>query len=164
MVMDTPLGTTKNHFQNNTSGPAMMTPVWAVKIAGSYRVPTIETDIGLRIRYDSGVPVWPVEDVPGWASWKTSTEGSYLNTGPSTTMVATDPTKPSWTSATTILDLSLQKSFKLGNDGQLNISLDALNALNSSAPNRVVYTQANYGLVSSLILPRTYRLGVKFMF
>jgi outer membrane receptor protein involved in Fe transport len=165
MVMDTPLGGTKDHFQNNTRGPAMMTPVWAVKIAGSYTVPTIETDIGLRIRYDSGVPVWPVEAVPGWATWKSSTEGSYLNTGAeSDIMVATDPTKPDWSSPTTILDLSLQKSFKLGNVGQLNISFDALNALNSSAPNRVVYTQANYGLVSSLVLPRTYRLGVKFMF
>ena len=164
IVMDTPLGSSKDHFQNNTSGPAMMTPVWAVKIAGSYTVPTIETDIGLRIRYDSGVPVWPVEAVPGWATWKESTEGSYLNLGESVIMVATDPTKPDWTSSTTILDLSLQKSFKLGNVGQLNISFDALNALNSSAPNRVVYTQANYGLVSSLVMPRTYRLGVKFMF
>jgi outer membrane receptor protein involved in Fe transport len=164
IVMDTYLGSSKNHYQNNTSGPAMMTPVWAVKLAGSYTVPTIETDVGFRLRYDSGVPVWAVETIPGWATWKADTEGSYLNPDAEVTMVATDPNKPDWTPPTTILDLSLQKSFKLGNVGQLNISFDALNALNSSAPNRVVYTQANYGLVSSLVMPRTYRLGVKFSF
>ncbi|MBP1621538.1 MAG: hypothetical protein H6Q02_2305, partial [Acidobacteria bacterium] len=32
------------------------------------------------------------------------------------------------------------------------------------APNRVVYTASNYGLVSSLVIPRTYRVGVKFSF
>jgi len=166
ITMDTPFGSTRNHYQNNTSGPALMTPEWAVKIAGSYTVPTIETDIGLRLRYDSGRPIWPVQGVPIWASWMSypPASGTYIGVGWGDQMVASDPDKPDWLPATTILDLSLQKTFKLGNVGQLNISFDALNALNSSAPDRVVYTSPNYGLVSSLVWPRTYRLGVKFMF
>jgi outer membrane receptor protein involved in Fe transport len=166
LVMDTPFGSTLNHYQNNLSGPAMMTPEWAVKIAGSYTIPTIETDLGVRIRYDSGRPIWPVQDVPVWASWMSypPAPGVMLGSGWHDLMVAGDPNKPDWLPATTILDLSLQKTVKLGNVGQLNISFDALNALNSSAPDRVVYTQANYGLVSSLVMPRTYHFGIKFMF
>jgi outer membrane receptor protein involved in Fe transport len=166
LVMDTPFGSTMNHYQNNLSGPALMTPEWAVKISGSYTVPTIETDLGLRIRYDSGRPIFPIENVPTWASWMSypPPPGTYLSAGWNDTMVAGDPTKPDWLPATTILDLSLGKSFKIGDVGSIGISFDALNALNSSAPNRVVYTAANYGLVSSLVWPRVYRAGIKFSF
>ena len=155
-----------NHYQNNLSGPALMTPEWAIKIAGSYTIPTIETDLGVRIRYDSGRPIWPVQTVPTWASWMgyPVPAGTYLGVGWNDSMVATDPNKPDWLPATTILDLSLQKTVKVSNVGQIGVSFDVLNALNSSAPDRVVYTNANYGLVSSLVMPRTYHLGVKFMF
>ncbi len=166
LVMDTPFGSTMNHYQNNTKGPALMTPEWALKIAGSYTVPTIETDIGFRLRYESGRPIWPVQTVPTWASWMGYPPPSniYLGSGWNDTMVATDPTKPDWMPAITILDLNLGKTFRLGDVGQLRISFDALNALNSSAPDRVVYTSANYGLVSSVVMPRMYRAGVKFSF
>jgi outer membrane receptor protein involved in Fe transport len=166
LVMDTPFGSSLNHYQNNLDGPALMTPVWAIKIAGSYTVPTIETDVGFRIRYDSGRPIWPVESVPIWASWMSypPDPNIFLGSGWNDTMVASDPNKPDWLPSSTILDLSLQKTFKVGTVGQLNISFDTLNVFNSSAPDRVVYTSANYGLVSSLVLPRTYRLGVKFSF
>jgi hypothetical protein len=166
LVMDTPFGSSMNHYQNNLSGPALMTPEWAIKIAGSYTIPTIETDLGVRIRYDSGRPIWPVQTVPTWASWMgyPVPAGTYLGVGWNDSMVATDPNKPDWLPATTILDLSLQKTVKVSNVGQIGVSFDVLNALNSSAPDRVVYTNANYGLVSSLVMPRTYRLGVKFMF
>jgi outer membrane receptor protein involved in Fe transport len=166
LVMDTPFGSSLNHYQNNLSGPALMTPEWAVKIAGSYTIPTIETDLGVRIRYDSGRPIWPVQTVPTWASWMSypPAAGTYLGSGWNDTMVATDPNKPDWLPSSTILDLSIQKSFQVGNLGQLGITFDTLNVFNSSAPDRVVYTNANYGLVSSVVLPRTYRLGVKFSF
>ncbi len=166
LVMDTPLGSSLNHYQNNLSGPALMTPEWAVKIAGSYTIPTIETDLGFRIRYDSGRPIWPIQDLNIWHSWVSwpPPAGTLLDDTWRPMMVATDPTKPDWTPSTTILDLSLQKTFRLGTVGQVNISVDALNALNSSSADRVVYTQANYGLVSSVVMPRIFRLGVKFMF
>jgi outer membrane receptor protein involved in Fe transport len=166
IVMDTPFGSTLNHYQNNLSGPALMTPEWAIKIAGSYTVPKLETDIGFRLRYDSGRPIWPIQGVPTWQSWMSfpPDPGTYIGVGWGDQMVATDPNKPNWLPSSTIIDLSLQKSFQLGTAGQVNVSLDALNALNSSAADRVVYTNANYGLVSSVALPRTYRLGVKFSF
>jgi len=143
-----------------------MTPEWAVKISGSYTVPTIETDIGLRMRYDSGRPIFPVQDIPIYASWMGDSlpANTYVGVGWGDKMVASDPTHPDWLPATTIVDISLAKSFNIGDVGQLRISFDALNALNSSAPNRVVYTAANYGLESSVVWPRVYRAGIKFSF
>ena len=166
IVMDTPFGSSLNHYQNNTEGPAPMTPEWAIKVSGSYTIPTIETDLGLRVRYDSGRPMYPIQNVPTWASWMGGTipANTYLAAGWNETMVATDPNNPDWLPSTTILDINIGKSFTLGDIGSLWISFDALNALNSSAPNRVSYQAANYGLVTSLVYPRTYRLGVKFSF
>jgi outer membrane receptor protein involved in Fe transport len=79
-------------------------------------------------------------------------------------MVAGDPNDPDWLGSTTIFDLSLSKTFKLGDVGQLAISFDALNAFNEDSPNQIQNTSSNYGLVTSLVLPRTYRLGLKFAF
>jgi outer membrane receptor protein involved in Fe transport len=166
VVMDTPLGSSLNHYQNNLKGPALMTPEWAVKVTGSYKVPTIETDVGLRIRYDSGRAIWPIQDLPvfqPWTSWPPP-QGTILDDVWRPMLVASDPEKPDWMPATTIFDLSLSKTFTIGEVGAIQISFDVLNALNSSAPNRVVYTEANYGLVSSLVWPRVYRAGLKFSF
>jgi hypothetical protein len=143
-----------------------MTPEWALKVSGSYTIPVIETDLGMRLRWDSGRAIFATQGVPIWASWMSypPAEGTYLGVGWGDQMVAVDPNDPDWLDPTTVLDLSVQKSFRLGKVGQLGLSFDALNALNEGAPDRVVYTSANYGLVSSLVWPRTYRFGVKFSF
>jgi hypothetical protein len=166
LIMDTPFGSSMNHYQNNLNGPALMTPEWAIKVAGSYTIPTIETDLGVRIRYDSGRPIWPVQSIPIWASWMSypPASGVYNGVGWGDIMVASDPNKPNWLPSTTIFDFSIQKAFQLGTAGQVAISFDALNAFNSSAADRVVYTNANYGLVSSVVMPRIYRMGIKFAF
>ena len=167
MVMDTAFGSTKNHFANNLSGPALMTPEWAFKLSGSYKIPAIETDFGFRVRWDSGVPVWPVQSIPVYASWMGTNvpPGTVLGTGwNNETMVATDPNDPDWLGSTTIFDLSLSKTFRLGDVGQIAISFDALNAFNEDSPNQIQNASSNYGLVTSLVLPRTYRLGLKFAF
>ena len=71
LTMDTPFGSTYNHFQNNLSGPALMTPEWMAKLAGSYTIPVIETDFGFRVRYDSGRPIFSIDSKigPFYASW-----------------------------------------------------------------------------------------------
>jgi outer membrane receptor protein involved in Fe transport len=165
IVMDTPFGASRSDFQNNLEGPAGMTPEWMIKVSGSYTIPVIETDFGFRARYDSGRAFFPIQDIPIYFTWMGgSTSGVFLETGWRNMMVATDPNDPDWFPASTIFDFSLSKTFKLGDVGQLAISFDALNAFNEDAPNRAVYSSSNYGLVTSLVLPRTYRAGVKFSF
>jgi hypothetical protein len=89
--------------------------------------------------------------------------GILLGTGWHGFMVADDPTKPDWTPATSVFDLSLSKRFTISNYG-LSISLDILNALNESAPNRVGFHEADYGRIYGLVQPRTARLGAKIEF
>jgi hypothetical protein len=170
LTMDTPFGSTPNHFQNNLSGPALMTPEWMAKLAGSYTIPIIETDFGYRIRYDSGRPIFAIDSNlgPFYASWMG--EDGYdpstqlVDSGWHNMMVAQDPDDPNWMPSTTIVDLNLRKRFGIGGGMGITASLDALNVFNENAANAVGYTGSDYGQVNSIVRPRIYRLGLKFDF
>jgi hypothetical protein len=167
MVMDTPFGSTLNHFQNNIEGPLPMTPELMVKLSGSYLMPVIETDLGLRVRYDSGRAFFPVQGLPTYQSWMVNNPlppGILFGTASHEFLVAGNPNEPDWTPPTTIVDLSLNKGLSVGRGYTVNLSFDVLNALNENSPNRVGFHQGDYGRVYGLVSPRTYRGGVKFMF
>jgi hypothetical protein len=161
MIMDTPWGATVNDFQNNLSGPLPMTPKWMLKVSGSYTLPRVETDVSLRYRFDSGRPFWPVENIPGFAGWMSDLQqGVYLGGGQ---VVADNPTRPDWMPSTSIVDFGLSKTFKIGTYATA-LSLDVLNLFNENSPNRVGFKQADYGRVYSIVTPRVFRAGVKFLF
>jgi len=162
MVMDTPFGSTLNHFVNNLSGPLLMTPKFMFKLAGSYTIPVIETDFGLRIRYDTGRAIFPIETVPSYQSWTGGfQEGLIISTGGDEKIVAGDPT---WTPSTMLVDVSLNKTFNFGKDLGFNVAFDALNVFNDGTPNKLGFTQGDFGRVYSLVGPRRYRLTLKFLF
>ncbi|HUP50179.1 MAG TPA: TonB-dependent receptor [Thermoanaerobaculia bacterium] len=162
MTMDTPFGTTMNHFQNNIAGPAPMTPEWMFKVSGSYTIPRIETNFGLRYRYDSGRAVFPTTSIPGFASWMADLQpGVYLGGGGN--MVADDPNDPIWLPASSIVDLSFSKQIGFSGYGA-NISFDVLNAFNENSPSSIGYAQGDIGRVYSVVNPRIYRIGVKLLF
>jgi outer membrane receptor protein involved in Fe transport len=164
VVMDTPFGSTMNHFQNNLEGPLPMTPEWMVKISGSYTMPRIETDLGIRYRFDSGRAFFPVQELPTFATWMTDLQpGVYLGTGWHGFMVADDPNNPDWTPSTSIIDLSLSKTFAI-HGYRLGLSVDVLNAFNENSPNRVGFHEADYGRIYGLVQPRVVRAGVKIGF
>jgi hypothetical protein len=164
LVMDTPFGTTMNHFQNNTEGPLPMTPELMIKLSGSYTLPRIETDFGMRWRFDTGRPFVPVQGLNTAASWMSDLPpGVLIGGGWHEFMVADDPTEPDWTPNTSIIDLSVSKRFDVRGIG-LALSLDVLNAFNESSPNRVGFHEYDYGRVYGLVQPRTMRLGAKLLF
>jgi hypothetical protein len=165
MVMDTPFGSSYNHFQNNLEGPMLMTPQWMAKISGSYMIPRIETNFGLRYRFDSGRPFFPLQTIPTFATWMSSLQnGVYLGTGGNDQLVAADPNHPDYGPPTSIFDLNLTKELRFAKGYGANISFDVLNAFNENAPNRIGYRQGDYGRVYSLVSPRVYRAGVKLIF
>jgi outer membrane receptor protein involved in Fe transport len=170
LTMDTPFGSTWNHFQNNLSGPALMTPEWMAKLAGSYTIPVIETDFGFRLRYDSGRPIFAIDSNLGplYAGWMGpdgyDPETQLVSAGWHDRLVAQDPDDPDWMPSTTIVDLNLRKRFGFGNGLGITAALDVLNAFNESAPSSVGYTGSDYGQVNSIVRPRIYRLGLKFDF
>jgi hypothetical protein len=137
-----------------------------LKIAGSYRIPFIETDLGLRMRYDSGRPIFAVETPPTYAGWMNDNppDNIILTANWGHDMVAIDPNDNDWMPSTTIIDLSLNKRFGFANGMGVSVMLDALNVFNEASPNRVDYKPGRYGRVYGLTNPRTYRLGLKFDF
>jgi hypothetical protein len=165
MVMDTPFGSTMNHFQNNLEGPMPMTPEWMLKISGGYTIPMIETELGLRYRWDSGRPIFPIQSIPTYATWMGDDipDGVYIGSGHDF-MVADDPNDADWLPSTSIVDLSLSKSIGLQTFGDVKLSFDVLNVLNENSPNSVGFFQGDYGRVYSIVQPRTYRFGVKYSF
>jgi outer membrane receptor protein involved in Fe transport len=170
LTMDTPFGSTWNHFQNNMSGPALMTPEWMAKLAGSYTIPVIETDFGFRIRYDSGRPIFAIDSNigPFYASWMGvdgyDPETHLVSAGWHDRLVVQDPDDPNWMPSTTIVDLNLRKRFGIGGGMGITGSIDVLNAFNEGNANSIGYTGADYGMVNSIVRPRIYRLGLKFDF
>ncbi len=170
LTMDTPFGSTSNHFQNNLSGPALMTPEWMAKLAGSYTIPVIETDFGFRVRYDSGRPIFAIDSNigPFYASWMGvdgyDPETQLVSAGWHDRLVVQNPDDPNWMPSTTIFDLNLRKRFGIGRGMGITAALDVLNATNESNANSIGYTGADYGVVNSIVRPRIYRLGLKFDF
>ncbi len=167
LTMDTPFGSTPNHFQNNMSGAALMTPEWMAKLAGSYTIPVIETDFGFRLRYDSGRAIFEIDQNLGpfyGGNDVYDPDTMLVSPGWHERMVAQNPNDPSWMPSTTIVDLNLRKRFGLGKGTGLTASLDALNVFNEARASAIGYTGADYGQVNSIILPRIFRLGLKFDF
>lgn len=167
MIMDTPFVASPNQLVNNMEGALPMLPKYALKLAGSYTVPLLEVDLGFRMRYNTGRPLWPVEVVPQFASWMDTLDGVILSTGGETggAIIAVDSGDPEYLPASTIVDLSLGRTFELGKSGlSVGVNFDALNVFNENAANLAGFRRADYGRVYSLESPRTYRLGVRIDF
>jgi uncharacterized protein (DUF2141 family) len=164
MIMDTPFGTSYNDYQNNLNGPSLMTPKLMVKLNGSYTIPVVEADFGLRWRYDNGRPFWPIQNIPTFATWMSSTDGVFLTGNGNSRIVAADVKHPDYMPATSIFDVSIGKTIKAIAGTSVFISLDVLNATNENSPNIIGFGQGDYGRVYSIVQPRTYRAGVKLMF
>ena len=170
-----------NQTVNNMEGRMPFTPRFEFKINGNYTIPKIEMDVGLRFRLHTGRPVWVLADVTQLASWNyddaTDEQRAHwviLTTGGySQQIVAQDPLEPLYMPVLSILDLRLDKTFKLGRN-RIRFMLDAFNILGSQAvTNAMTKTIAvpdtnillrDVGRVVGLVPPRTFRLGVLFEF
>ena len=166
MIMDTTWVLTLNHLVNNLEGPLPFTPKYEFKISGSYIVPKIDTDLGLRLRYSSGRPYWFLEDYPQLATWNFDSPppGAVVDTGGIPTFVGVDPNDPAYLPGSTIIDLRVGKHFAIGGNQTLLVALDCFNVFNSNS-----VTNANYnsrpGVVTAVTTPsRKFRLGLGYQF
>lgn len=163
MIMDTPFGSTLNNYVNNLDGPMLMTPKFMFKLAGSYTIPGIETDLGVRVRHDSGRAIFPIETLPTPARWQGEIwDGQIISPSGSNEKIVSGSHR--WLPDTTVVDLSLAKTFRLGDRLELGVSIDVLNAFNEDSPNKVGFGAGDFGRVYSVVSPRTSRLGVKLSF
>ena len=151
-----------NYTVNNLEGPLPFTPKYELKLSGSYKVPRVEVDLGLRYRINSGRAMWLLEDYPlhtefGWP------EGGVINPGGLPQIVAVDPKDPDYLPNQQLFDLHVERAFGLGRDRRVHVVVDGFNIFNSSAPlNMDVHFE--YGKVVAIPTPRRFRFGLRYEF
>jgi len=163
------------------TGPMPFTPRFEFKINGNYTIPKIEVDLGLRFRLHTGRPVWVLSQIRQLDPWNFDPEDTDLlahgvictQAGYEGQIVAQDPTDPLYMPLLSILDLRLEKTFKLGS-GNLRVMLDGFNILGSKAVTNAMVKKVavpdtdillrDVGRVVGLVSPRYFRLGLMYSF
>ncbi len=156
-----------NQLVNNMQGPLPYTPTWEVKLSGSYRVPKVEIDLGVRFRYSSGRASWRTEPVPAIEPWMGIIEGDGQVISPkgNAFLVSGDVDDPDYYDPQTIVDLHLEKEFSFGEKFNLRLMLDWYNVFNDSTIVNAFWTQGAYGRAYMATYPSSkIRLGALFSF
>jgi outer membrane receptor protein involved in Fe transport len=162
-IMDTTSFGSLNNTINNLEGPLPFTPKYEFKLSGSYFLPKIDTDLGVRLRYSSGRPYWFLEDIPTLAPWGGPDNG-ILDTGVPPTIVGVDPNHPVFLPASTILDFRLAKVFNIARSQSMQFSLDVFNIFNAGVVTNADY-QFSPGKVTAVTSPsRKFRAGLSYQF
>ncbi|NTV80900.1 MAG: TonB-dependent receptor, partial [Candidatus Aminicenantes bacterium] len=98
-----------NQAVNNMTGPLPFVPKWEIKASGSYTVPVLEMDLGLRFRFHTGRPVWRLENYPVHTQWG-NPEGGVIQTGGGSIVSSLDPT---WLPALALFDFRAEKAIPI---------------------------------------------------
>jgi len=161
-----------NQLINNMVGALPFTPRLEFKLNGSYTIPVIEVDLGLRFRMHTGRPVWVLQEIGQRITTNTNLDDAelmahaVLTTG-GTQIVAQDPTKPLYMPVLALLDMRLEKAFSLG-PGKLSVIFDAFNVFNSQDVTNA-YTKKTEGVnlvgqITGIVAPRKIRAGIMYAF
>jgi outer membrane receptor protein involved in Fe transport len=151
-----------NQTINNLEGQLPFTAKYEFKLSGSYKIPKLEVDLGARFRLFSGKPFWQLESYPQHTQWA-DPPGGVIDTGGLGAIVAGDPNNPSLLPKQALLDLHLERAFKLGRTQTLNLVVDGFNIFNSYTPNDIDI-QFEWGKVTSIPESRRFRAGVRLQF
>jgi len=166
MVTDNNFMGSLNQSINNLSGTLPFTPKFELKISGSYTIPKVELDLGLRFRMHTGRPVWELEGlnnlIDRWnygQPWQP--DPGVIETGGINTIVGVS--SPKYLPAQAIVDFRLEKSFRMSKYGSFIVVFDAFNLFNANQPNSIEY-QYPFGSVRGILSPRTFRLSFMYQF
>jgi outer membrane receptor protein involved in Fe transport len=154
---------TLNNTINNLEGPLPFVPKWEVKVSGSYTVPKIETDLGARLRFMTGRPIWMIDGYPQHTQWA-DPPGGVLDPGGNGQIVSPNPNNPDYLPNLTLLDLHAEKAIKLGRTQTLHVVLDGFNVFNTNTPTDMGVMVDGYGRVTNIPQGRRFRLGVRYQF
>jgi hypothetical protein len=149
-----------NDTINNLQGQLPFTPTYEVKLSGSYKIPKIEADFGVRWRWHSGRGMWLTEAIPQHTQWA-NPPGSVIDVGSLGRIVATD--QPTYLPNLSLLDLHLEKAVNLGGPRKLHLMVDGFNMMNVDTPTDID-VQYEWGKVTSIPSSRRFRFGARFEF
>jgi hypothetical protein len=164
MIYDTGFFESLNDSINNLTGPLPFTPKYEFKLSGSYFLPKLDADFGLRLRYNSGRPTWFIQETNQITpdNFEDPPPGAVLEPG-TPGIVAVAPDTPFYLPAATLLDLRFAKALNFGAGQRTLFSLDVFNVFNSN-----VITNTNFtgvpGQATALVNGRKFRLGVSYQF
>ena len=136
----------------NTDGKLIANRPWTFRTQLVYELPAGFL-VGANYTYQSGRP------------WARTVRVADL--GISTTILAEPITGDRSVGSWNLLDLRLQKSFKLGGTSDIALFADALNTFNNDAYESVLDrrgTSSNFGVSSRFLAPRRLMVGAKFRF
>lgn len=148
-----------NYTINNMDGVLPFVPKWEVKASGSYTIPYVELDFGLRFRMHTGRPLWRLEGYDLHTQWGYP-EGSVISGGLNRIVASSTPT---YLPTLSILDLRAEKAFKLKNYGALHVVLDVFNVFNVANVTNADYL-GNWGLITGISDARRFRLSFMYQF
>ncbi len=149
-----------NYTINNMDGPLPFVPKWEFKASGSYTVPVVEADVGLRFRFHTGRPLWRLEGYSVATQWG-QPAGSVI-TGFGLNRIVSS-TVPTYLPSLAILDLRAEKSFKLSRYGAFHVILDVFNVFNSANVTNAEF-YGLWGRITGLSDARRFRLNFMYQF
>jgi outer membrane receptor protein involved in Fe transport len=154
---------TLNNTINNLEGPLPFTPAWEVKVSGSYTIPKIEVDLGARLRFATGRPIWMIDSYPQHTQFA-DPPGGVLDPGGNGQIVSPNPNNPDYLPSLTLLDLHAEKAVKFGGSQSVHLVLDGFNVFNTNTPTNMGVMVDGYGRVTNIPQGRRFRLGVRYEF
>jgi hypothetical protein len=152
-----------NYTVNNLEGPLPFTPKWEIKVSGSYTVPKIEVDLGARLRFATGRPMWKLDGYPQHTQFG-DPPGGVIDPGGLNQVVSVDPNKPDYLPSLSLLDLHLEKAIKLGRGQQVQLVVDGFNVFNTNTATNIGVQSEGYGRITNIPQGRRFRGGVRFQF
>jgi hypothetical protein len=154
---------TLNYTINNLDGPLPFTPKYEFKLSGSYTIPRVELDTGIRYRMHTGRAMWLIENYPVHTPWA-SPEGGVIDPQGPSQITGVNPNNPDYLPNQHLFDLHLARAFKLGGQGRnMTLVLDGFNVFNSSTPLNID-VNFDYGKVTSIPQSRRFRFGARYEF
>ena len=148
-----------NYTINNMDGPLPFVPKLELKASGSYTIPRIELDFGLRFRMHTGRPLWEWAGFPTRSQWGGPENGAISPFGFNRVIKDTEPI---YLPSLALFDFRLEKAFRISNYGAFHVVLDILNAFN--AANVTNIDIGNWGRITGLSDARRFRLSLMFKF
>ncbi|HSA94687.1 MAG TPA: TonB-dependent receptor [Acidobacteriota bacterium] len=159
MVTDDNFMGSINQLINNMTGPLPFVPKWEIKTSGSYTVPVVEMDLGLRFRFHTGRPLWRLETYPVHSQWG-NPAGGIIQAGGGSVVANVDPV---YLPSLAIFDFRAEKAIPIKRIGSLHIVVDIFNVFNSANVTNADYSGL-WGRITGISDARRFRLSFMYQF